>query len=166
MTDRRSWKVLGKLIRWNAHRTMSHYYFFLTLVQLQRSGERPLIRFWRRWHRLVSSPSSPIRRQLNYGTRVSRKVSTLLRKRRILSAPCHRGSHMLRLYKATGKRRPSSLRPGGRGLKAGMEAIPTAWEKMVAGCWWILAKSLFIFLFPLSPWDTVSIYPTQLSLCW
>ncbi len=37
----------------------------------------------RRWQRLVSSPSSPIRRQLNYGTRVSRKVSTLLRKRRI-----------------------------------------------------------------------------------
>ncbi len=28
MTDRRSWKVLGRLIRWNAHRTMSHYYFF------------------------------------------------------------------------------------------------------------------------------------------
>ncbi len=52
---------------------------------------------------------------------------------------------MLRLYKATGKRRPSSLRPGGRGLKAGMEAIPTAREKMVAGWRWILAKSLFIF---------------------
>ncbi len=34
---------------------------------------------------------------------------------------------MLRLYRATGIRRPSSLRPGGRGLKAGMEAIPTAW---------------------------------------
>ncbi len=88
---------------------------------------------------------------INYGTKVSREVSTLLRKRRILSAPCHRGRHMLRLYKAMGKRRPSSLRPGGRGLKAGMEAIPTAWEKMVAGWRWILAKSLFFLFFFLSP---------------
>ncbi len=168
MTDRRSWKVLGRLIRWNARRTMSHYYFFPTLVQPQPSGERPLIRFWRRWQRLVSSPSSPIRRQLNYSTRVSREVSTLLRKQRILSAPCRRGRHMLRLYKATGKRRPSSLRPGGRGLKDGMEAIPTAQERMVAGWRWILAKSIFLFFFffPFSAWDTVSIYPTQLSLCW
>ncbi len=29
----------------NTHRTMSHYYFFPTLVQPQRSGERTLIRF-------------------------------------------------------------------------------------------------------------------------
>ncbi len=58
---------------------------------------------------------------------------------------------MLRLYKATGRRRPSSLRPGGRGLKAGMGAIPTAREKMVAGWRWILAKSLFIFFYFLSP---------------
>ncbi len=67
-----------------------------------------------------------------------------------LSVPCHRGRYMLRLYKATGKRRPSSLRPGGRGLKAGMEAIPTAGEKMVAGWRWILAKSFYFFSF-LSP---------------
>ncbi len=72
---------------------------------------------------------------------MSTEVSTLLRKRRILSAPCHRGRHMLQLYKATGKWRPSSLRPGG------MEPIPTAREKMVAGWRWILAKSLFIFIF-------------------
>ncbi len=101
------------------------------------------------------SPATTIRRKafnpvLNYGTRVSREVSTLLRKRRILSAPCHRGRHMLRLYRATGIRRPSSLRPGGRGLKAGMEAIPTARETMVAGWRWILAKSHFIFYFFLS----------------
>ncbi len=60
--------------------------------------------------------------------------------------------HMLKLYRATGIWRPSSLRPGGRGLKAGMEAIPTARETMVAGWRWIsikmeIAKSLFIFLF-------------------
>ncbi len=60
MTDQISWRVLGRLIRWSAHRTMSHCYFFLTLVRLQRSGERHLVRFWRRWQHLVSSPSSSI----------------------------------------------------------------------------------------------------------
>ncbi len=94
MTNRRSWKVLGSLIRWNAHRTMSHYYFFLTVVQPQPPGERALTRFWRRWLHLVSSPSSPIRRWLNYGTKGSRGCSTLLKKRRILSAPCLRRRHM------------------------------------------------------------------------
>ncbi len=45
MTDQISWKVLGRRIRWSAHRTMSHCCFFLTLVRLQRSGERHLVRF-------------------------------------------------------------------------------------------------------------------------
>ncbi len=62
MTDWRSWKVLGRLIRWNARRTMSRYYFFLTLVQPQPPGEKSWFRFWGRWRRLVSSPSSLIRR--------------------------------------------------------------------------------------------------------
>ncbi len=67
---------------------------------------------------------------------------------------------MRRLYKAKGKRQPSSPRPGGRGLKVGMEAIPTAREKMVAGWRWILAKYR-VEMDTLSPWDTVSIYSTQ-----
>ncbi len=62
LTDQISWKVLGRRIRWSAHRTMSHCCFFLTLVRLQRSGERHLVRFWRRWQHLVSSPSSSIQR--------------------------------------------------------------------------------------------------------
>ncbi len=45
MTDQISWKVLGRRIRWSAHRTMSHCCFFLTLVRLQRSGERHLSGF-------------------------------------------------------------------------------------------------------------------------
>ncbi len=165
MTDRRSWKVLGRLIRWNARRTMSHYYFFPTLVQPQPPGDKALFRFWRRWQRLVSSPSSLIRRWLNYGIRVSREVSTLLRKRRILSAPCHRRQHILQLHKATGERQPPSLRPGGRGLMAGMEAIPAAREKMVAGWTWIPVESL-LFFFPLSSWDVISSCPAQLSFYW
>ncbi len=74
MTDQISWKVLGRRIRWSAHRTMSHCCFFLTLVRLQRSGERHLVRFWRRWQHLVSSPSSSIQRWLSYGTKGTEKL--------------------------------------------------------------------------------------------
>ncbi len=74
MTDQISWKVLGRRIRWSAHRTMSHCCFFLTLVRLQRSGERHLVRFWRRWLHLVSSPSSSIQRWLSYGTKGTEKL--------------------------------------------------------------------------------------------
>ncbi len=94
---------------------------------------------------------------------VSREVSTLFGKRRILSAPCHRGGHLLRLHVAAGGLRPPSLRPG---LMAGMKAMPAAQKKMVAGGIWLLARSLFSFFFPLSSWDIVQIYSIQLSLCW
>ncbi len=68
---------------------------------------------------------------------------------------CHRRQHILWLHKATGEEwRPPSFRPGGRGLMAGMEAIPAAREKMVAGWTWIPVESL-LFLFPLSSWDVI-----------
>ncbi len=99
MTDQISWKVLGRRIRWSAHRTMSHCCFFLTLVRLQRSGERHLVRFWRRWQHLVSSPSSSIQRWLSYGTKENREASIPLRKRRwILSVPCLSRSPMPPLF--------------------------------------------------------------------
>ncbi len=107
MTDQISWKVLGRRIRWSAHRTMSHCCFFLTLVRLQRSGERHLVRFWRRWQHLVSSPSSSIQRWLSYGTKENREASIPLRKRRILSVPCLSRSPMPR---SAGGRRGSSGR--------------------------------------------------------
>ncbi len=47
------------------------------------------------------------------------------------------------------ERRPPSLRPGGRGLMAGMGAIPAARERMVAGWTWIPVESL-LFFFPFS----------------
>ncbi len=77
---------------------------------------------------------------LSYGTGVSREVSTLFGRRRILSAPCHRRGHLLRLHKAAGRRRPPSLRPGGRGLLAGIEEMPAARKKMVARGIWMLAS--------------------------
>ncbi len=85
-----------------------------------------------------------------------------------LSAPCLSRKHMPRLYgKATGKQRPLSLRPGGRGLMAGMEVVLATQEGMMAGWTWMLAEPVFCFFFsPLSYWDIVPIYPVQRSLCW
>ncbi len=45
--------------------------------------------------------------------------------------------------------RPPSLRPGGRGLMAGIEEMPAPRKKMVAGGIWMLARSLFSFFFSL-----------------
>ncbi len=71
------------------------------------------------------------------------------------------------LREGNGKQRPLSLRPGGRGLMAGMEAVLAAQEGMRAGWTWTLAKPVFYFFFsPLSYWDIVPIYPVQRSLCW
>ncbi len=81
MTDQISWKVLGRRIRWSAHRRMSHCCFFPDFSLLQRSGERHLVRFWRRWLHLVSSPSSSIQRWLSYGTKGNREATIPLRKR-------------------------------------------------------------------------------------
>ncbi len=75
--------------------------FFPDLVRLQRSGERHLVRFWRRWQHLVSSPSSSIQRWLSYGTKENREASIPLRKRRILSVPCLSRSPMPPLFGGT-----------------------------------------------------------------
>ncbi len=82
---------------------------------------------------------------------MSRDASTLFGKRRILSAPCHRRHHLLQLHKAAGGRRPPSLRPGGRGLMAGIEEMPAARKKMVAGGIWMLANLFFFFFLIFSP---------------
>ncbi len=103
--------------------------FFLTLVRLQRSGERHLVRFWRRWQHLVSSPSSSIQRWLSYGTKENREASIPLRKRRILSVPCLSRSPMPPLFGGTtGEQRPLFLRFDGRGVTAWMGLGPSCPE--------------------------------------
>ncbi len=94
---------------------------------------------------LISGPSSLIRRWLGCGAGVNKGASILFGKRRILSAPCHRVGRLLWIRGAAGGRRPPSLRPGGRGLVAGMEEMPAAWKKIVAGGIWMLARSNFFF---------------------
>ncbi len=153
MTDRRSWKVLGRLIRWNACRTMSHYYFFPTLVQPQPSGERPLIRFLKMMTALGLQPflTYPAAIKLRHKG-VQKSFDSPQKAEDFISSLSQRKSYAEALQGQRESGGPSSLRPGRRGLKVGMEAIPTAWEKMVAGWRWILAKSLFLFFFfPLSP---------------
>ncbi len=46
MTDRRSWKVLGRLIRWNAHRTMSLLFFpdFSPATAARRKTLNPVLK--------------------------------------------------------------------------------------------------------------------------
>ncbi len=145
MTDQISWKVLVRRIRWSAHRTMSHCCFFLTLVRLQRSGERHLVRFWRRWQHLVSSPSSSIQRWLSYGTKENREASIPLRKRRILSVPCLSRSRMPPLCGGrTGEQRPLFH---GRGVTTGMDLALAAQKGMIAGWPWMLAKPIFCVFF-------------------
>ncbi len=129
---------------------MSRYYFFPTLVQPQPPGEKALFRFLKKMTVLGLQPFLTYPAVIKLRHKGEQRVSTLLRKRRILSAPCHRRRHILWLHKATGKWRPPSLLPGGRGLMAGMEAIPAAREKMVAGWTWIPVKSKMFSSF-LSP---------------
>ncbi len=45
----------------------------------------------------------------------------------------------------SGRAAAALFRPGGRGLVAGMEEMPAAWKKMVAGGIWMLVRSLFFF---------------------
>ncbi len=74
MTDQISWKVLGRRIRWSAHRTMSHCCFFPDFSPATAIRRKAFVRFWRRWQHLVSSPSSSIQRWLSYGTKENREA--------------------------------------------------------------------------------------------
>ncbi len=122
--------------------------FFPDLVRLQRSGERHLVRFWRRWQHLVSSPSSSIQRWLSYGTKENREASIPLRKRRILSVPCLSRSPMPPLFGGTtGEQRPLFLRFDGRGVTAWMDLALAAQKGMIAGWPWMLAKPIFCVFF-------------------
>ncbi len=72
---------------------------------------------------------------------MNRDASIPFGKQRILSAPCHRVGHLLRIHRAAGGRAAAlSSTPDGRGLEAGM-------EEMVAGGIWMIARSFCLFLF-------------------
>ncbi len=144
--------------------TLCFHWCFLTLVRLQQSGERHLVRFWRRWLHLVSSPSSSIQRWLSYGTKRGTE------KLRFPSESggfyqFHVSAEVLcrALGGTTGEQRPLFLLHG-RGVTAGMDLALAAQKGMIAGWPWMLAKPFLRFL--LLYWDIVLIYPVQRSLCW
>ncbi len=58
--------------------------------------------------------------------------------------------------RAAGERRPLSLRPGGRGLMAGMEAVLAAQEGMMTGWTW-KPEPVFCFSSLLSPTGILSL---------
>ncbi len=123
---------------------MSHCCFFLTLVRLQRSGERHLVRFWRRWQHLVSSPSSSIQRWLSYGTKENREASIPLRKRRILSVPCpQQKSYAAALRGDDGGSSGRCFSGSTEGVTAWMDLALAAQRGMMAGWPWMLAKPIF-----------------------
>ncbi len=156
MTDQISWKVLGRRIRWSAHRTMSHCCFFLTLVRLQRSGERHLVRFWRRWQHLVSSPSSSIQRWLSYGTKGTEKLDSPQKAEDFISSMSQQKSYAAALRGDAGEQRPLFLQFGGRGVTAGMDLALAAQKGMIAGWTWMLAKPIVCIFF--SPTGILSLF--------
>ncbi len=119
--------------------------FFPDFSPVTAAKRKSLVPFLRSMTALGLQPFLAYPTVICYGTGVNREASILLAKQRILSAPCHRMGHLLRIHREAGGRHPPSLQPGGRGLEAGMEEMPAARKKMVAGGIWMLARSLFFF---------------------
>ncbi len=149
---------------------MSRYYFFPDFSPATAARSKSLVPVLRTMTALGLQPflAYPAVIKLRHGGEQRRFdslrkaedfISSLSQRRTFAAAPRGGGG-------AAGGRRPPSLRPGWRGLMAGMKAMLAARKKMVAGGIWMLARSLFSFFFPLSSWDIVQIYSIQLSLCW
>ncbi len=137
-------KVLGRRIRWSAHR-QCHTAVFSWLSPATAIRRKAFGPVWRRWQHLVSSPSSSIQRWLSYGTKENREASIPLRKRRILSVPCLSRSPMPPLFGGTtGEQRPLFH---GRGVTAWMDLALAAQKGMIAGWPWMLAKPIFCVFF-------------------
>ncbi len=147
---------------------MSHYYFFLTVgpaTTTRRKSFNPVLK------KMTSLGLQPF---LTYPAVIKlrhkgeqRMFDSPQKAEDFISSLSQKKTYAYILYKAMGKQRPLSLRPGGRGLVAGVKAVPAAQEGMMARWTWMLVEPVFCFFFsPLSSWDIVPIYPVQRSLCW
>ncbi len=154
MTDWRFWKVLGKAYPVKCRRTMSRYYFFLTLVQIQPPREKAWFRFWGRWPALGLQPflAYPAVIKLRHGG--EQKCFNSLRKAEdFVGSLSQSGTFAADPQGKREERRPPFLDPAG-------------------GAWWSVWRdvgvegygSLFFF-FPLSSWDIIIFYSIQLSPC-
>ncbi len=140
----------GRLIRWNARRTMSRYYFFPDFSPATAARRKSLVPDLRTMTALGLQPFLAYQAviKLWHGG-----------EQRSFDSPSESGGfYQLPVTEEDiccgstgwrrrgGGRRPPSLWPSGRGLMAGMKAMLAAWKKMVAGGIWMLARSLFFFL--------------------
>ncbi len=141
--------------------------FFPDFSRLQRSGERHLVRFWRRWQHLVSSPSSSIQRWLSYGTKENRRSFDSPQKAEgFISSMSQQKSYAAALRGddggSSGRCFSGSTR---RAWSAWMDLALAAQKGMIAGWPWMLAKPIFCVFFSYTGILSL-IYPVQRSLCW
>ncbi len=159
------WKVLGRLIRWSAHRTMSHCCFFPTLVRLTAIRRKAFGPVLKKMTALGLQPFLSIQRWLTTAQRRTEKLRFPSESGGFYSVPCLSRSLC---RSSAGGRRGSSGRcsPSPREGHDGREDLALAAQKgMIAGWPWMLAKPIVCVFFSLY-WDIVLYYPVQRSLCW
>ncbi len=168
MTDRRSWKVLGRLIRWNARRTMSHCYFFPTLVQPQQPARRKTFNPVFEEDDSARSPALPhlsgVIKLRHKGEQRSFWLSS--ESGGFYQLPVTEEEHILWLTRQQENVRPPSLRPGGRGLMPGWRRFLLPGRRWWQGGRGYLLNLFFSFFF-LSfspPGMLFNICPAPLSL--
>ncbi len=148
MTDRRSWKVLGRLIRWNV--TLLFFPDFSPATTIRRKAFNPVLK------KMTSLGLQPFLiypaviklwhkgEQKSFGSpqKAEDFISSLSQQKTYAAA-------------STGRQRKM----------AGMEAVLAAQEQMMAGWTWMLEPAFCFFLLSSLLLDIVPIYPVQRSLC-
>ncbi len=141
--------------------------FFPTLVRLQRSGERHLVRFLKKMTALGLQPFLIYPAVIKLRHKGEQRSYDPLRKRRILSAPCLSRSRMPQLCGGDNGGAAAAVSPARREGCDGRDGLGPSCPGGDDGRMNTLAKPIFcVFFSPLSYWDIVLIYPVQRSLCW
>ncbi len=138
--------------------------FFLTLVRLQRSGERHLVRFWRKMTALGLQPFLiyPAVIKLRHKGE-QRSFDSPQKAEDFISSMSQQKSYAAALRGDDGGA-AAAVSPVRREGRDGLDGLALAAQKgMIAGWPWMLAKPIFC-VFLLLYWDIVLIYPVQRSL--
>ncbi len=141
-------RVLGRRIRWSAHRTMSHCCFFPdfspatairrkafgpVLKKMTALGLQPFLIYQQRW--------------LSYGTKGTEKLDSPQKAEDFISSMSQQKSCRAALRGDEGEQRPLFLQFDGRGVTAGMDLALAAQKGMIAGWTWMLAKPIVCVFF-------------------
>ncbi len=148
MTDQISWKVLGRRIRWSAHRTIVTLLFFPDFspaTAIRRKAFGPVLK---KMTALGLQPFLIYQRWLSYGTKENREASIPSESGGFYQFPCLSRSPMPPLFGGTtGEQRPLFLRFDGRGVTAWMDLALAAQKGMIAGWPWMLLNLFFAVFF-------------------